>query len=380
MRTSIAIVALAMAATARADQTVAPGERAAIGGGYRLEYDAGGLRLRHGHRTAPLTIAGDRPTYQAVTIVRRGADVTLGFMPTCWDVDQTFSRDQLAARLEHAAGRAARRRDLDAALAHLTRAHTLDPGFAPAAHDLAVALAAAGRLDEAAAALPIADPIARYVAVALDDELAALREHPTVIAARAPAPGTGALGPLGLGVTPDGAVVGRESRGNHGACSTDDDLVILDGATLRERARIPQVRMADYRGDGCDQPTFGRAGRRRIAAREARARQVLIDLGVTPLAGELATVSSDWTRHVQKLRFAAAGLGLVIGADGAARWFRDGALVAEHGPGTAHQPGGLLLAEPIAVLVPDQRRVIAQIDHAGCEWNEEVSWYAIPMP
>ena len=70
----------------------------------------------------------------------------------------------------------------------------------------------------------------------------------------------------------------------------------------------------------------------------------------------------------------------MIGADGAARWFRDGQLLAEHGRGTAPAAGGLLITEPHVVLIPDQGRAIFSDNEAGCEWNETQVVVAIPTP
>ncbi|MBL8620150.1 MAG: tetratricopeptide repeat protein [Myxococcales bacterium] len=385
MRASALIVVAALVtapAAARADELIEAGHPVEVAGGYVLDVDGDGLRVRQGARRAPLTIAGGRPASHAtVEVARHGAAVTLRFMPTCWDVSETFSPDQLEARLAHATGVALRRRDPDGALAELTRAHALDPGFAPAAADLARALIAAGRLDEAAAALPIADPVARLVAATIDPTLAPLRDHPSMSAARAATPGGAALGPTGIGVTAAGDLVVREALGSHGACWSVDALRVLDGQTLRERARIPLVGQADFDGDGCDaRRPHTAAGRRRIRARQALADQVLTALGTVPAAGELATGETDWTRHVRKLRFAAADLGLVIGADGAARWFRHGVLLAEHGPGTAPAAGDGLITEPRAVLLPDQRRAILEVNTTSCEWNEESLVVAIPAP
>ena len=379
----VVIIALVAATSAaRADEFVDVGHPVEVGGGYVLDVDRRGLRVRQGKRRAPLTIAGGRPSPHAtVEVTRRGASVTLSFMPTCWDVSETFSPDQLEARLAHATGVALRRRDPDGALAELTRAHALDPGFAPAASELARVLIAAGRLDDAAAVLPIADPVARLVGAMTDPTLAPLRDHPSMIAARAATPGGAALGPTGIGVTAAGDLVVREALGNHGACWSEDALRVLDGQTLRERARLPLVGAADFHGDGCDaRRAHTAAGRRRMRARQALADQVLIALGTVPAIGELATVETDWTRHVRKLRFAAADLGLVIGADGAARWFRDGTLLAEHGPGTAPAADGGLITEPVVALLPDQRRAILQVNQTTCEWNEASVVVAIPAP
>lgn len=377
----IALVA-ASATGGRADDQVEAGHPVRLDGGYVLDFDRDGLRVRHGQRRAPLTIAGERPgPHHAVQVNVAGAAVTLGFMPTCWDVSETFTVEQLEARLALAAGLAARRRDPDAALAALTRAHALDPAFAPAADALARALIAAGRLDDAAAVLPIADPVARLVAAALDPTLAPLREHPTMIAARAASPGGATLGPTGIGVTAAGDLVMREALGNHGACWTDEALVVRDAQTLRVRARLPLAGGADAWGDGCDdRHAYTAAGRKRVRARQALADRVLTELGTTPAVGEIATVTTDTTRDVRKLRFAAADLGLVIGADGAARWFRDGQLLAEHGPGTAPAAGGMLITEPLAVLIPDQGRAIIADNEAGCEWSETQVVVAVPAP
>lgn len=378
---SIAVVA-ASATRSRADDQVEAGHPVRLDGGYVLDFDRDGLRVRHGKQRAPLTIAGERPApYQTVEVRVAGAAVTLGFMPSCWDVSETFTIDQLEARLALAAGLAARRRDPDAALAALTRAHTLDPTFAPAADALARALIAVGRLDDAAAVLPIADPVARLVAAALDPTLAPLREHPTMTAARAASPGGATLGPTGIGVTAAGDLIMHEALGNHGACWADEALVVRDGQTLRVRARLPLANGADASGDGCDgaQP-YTAAGHKRVRARQALADRVLIELGTTPAIGEVATVTTDTARDVRKLRFAAADLGLVIGPDGAARWFRDGQLLAEHAPGTAPAAGGMLITEPLVVLIPTQRRAILMDNAAGCEWAEEQIVVAIPTP
>src|SRR6185295_4890064 len=125
--------------------------------------------------------------------------VTLSSTPDCDELVTRFTHAQLAALLDNAQGLASMKAGkLAPAAALFAHALTLDPDLDVARRNHAGALARLGRLDDAAATLaPLLarSAIDTYARIVRDPDLAPLREHPSILALRAAAPGTAQLDP-----------------------------------------------------------------------------------------------------------------------------------------------------------------------------------------
>lgn len=382
----------ALAASAAADVAapeISGKDVRAIGGGYQLYFGGERLRVRQGKRSAPLEVGEEVPrATEVVSVKAKGKAVTLSYMPHCDDVQVTYSHDQLAARLDLEEGvRAAASGNHVAAEKLLARAAALDPGWERAERKLAAARVKLGRGDEAVAVLAsrlAANPLGEYVRIALDPQLASLVAQPALAALRAAVPGTTqlhgasfrgvALSGAGVARAPGGPLAFVESIGSHGACWQVTSLVIRDAKTLASLVAVPLSSEADYDGDGCSQPALSAEGRARIAARMAAVNQVLAALGFVDLEGEVMTANEEVRPGVHRLRFGTSGLGLVVGADGAARLFQGGKLLVEHPAGSVSLPSVIA-----AALVPSAQRIFFWRWWSGCEHKEGSDVFALSL-
>lgn len=391
---------ISLAASARADAPVpeiSGKDVRAIGGGYELYFGGGRggsgaegwLQVRKGKRSASLEVGEGVPrATQLVTVKVTGKAVTLSYMPRCEEVAVTYSRDQLAARLDLEEGaRLAAAGKPAAAEPLLARAAALDPSWDRAARQLAKVRVKLGRADEAVAALAsrlAAAPLDEYVRIALDPQLASLVERPALRALRAQSagtaklrassPGGAVLSGAGVARAPGGQLAFVESIGSHGACWQVTSLILRDGKTLARLAAVPLSVSGDHDGDGCSDPQLTPEGAARIAARTAAANQILAALGFVALEGEVMTANEEVRPGVKRLRFGKSGLGLVLGADGAARLFQGGKLLVEHPAGSVGLP---TVTE--AALVPSERRVFLWRWWSGCEHEEGSDVVALPL-
>jgi hypothetical protein len=133
----VVIIALAAAtAAARADEFVDVGHPVEVGGGYVLDVDRRGLRVRQGKRRAPLTIAGGRPSPHATS--RSCAAVPPSRSASCRPAGTSARRSRPIGSRPGWRTRPAWRcgAAIPTALAELIRAHALTL-LRPAASELA---------------------------------------------------------------------------------------------------------------------------------------------------------------------------------------------------------------------------------------------------
>ncbi|MEZ4359460.1 MAG: hypothetical protein R3B48_04710 [Kofleriaceae bacterium] len=356
------------------------GDRHAIGGGFSLSLGDRGLTVHKAGRRAPVLIDGAHPAH-AVSVDTRRDGVHLSFMPACDEVAQVYTRQQLAALLDHEEGRRlAQRGKLEEAEAALARAVGLAPlryGFL-----LVEVRVKLGKLEEANRALqPIvaASPLQAYVLASSDPTRRPLLELPALAALRAPSPGSAAIDAKTLSLrgwarAPGGVLATVHAESFHGVCYTALSLELRDGASLAPLATFALATGEDASGDGCEQP-FTKAGAARVRTRVARANQVLTELGFVPLEAEVAKEPEVKESGTQTARFASDNLGVVVGRDGALRLFRQGKLLLE-------RPAGTIPYEQLvgAIRVPQERRILLFSMEHGCEFAELHAITPVPLP
>lgn len=412
------VLAAAAAPGARADPLLLEGVRS-IGGGYQLYFDQKQyqLRVRKAGRSAPLEVGATVPLPDdEITITASAAEVTLTVGDRC-AASQTYSHDQLAARLDNAEGLALLRRKPAEAAARFARAASLDPTYLPAAAHHAESLLTSPRATPAAAASPAAPaapaaatppagptassisaaaaalappfaahPLRTYLHVAANPKLALLTAHAPLATLRAATRGTAtldaatlALSSPGLARSPRGWLATVETTSGHGMCAMETRLVLRDERTLGEVAALPLLGPADYLSDACevrDPRTRSRAGRARVTARVAAANLILADLGFSAAgaAVSLGQASSGTpTAHVGEL-------GLAFGGDGSVRVFHQRRLLAEHPAGTLsdgqHETAFLLPAPAPS----SERRLLVVSTQIGCHRDQFATMDGIPLP
>lgn len=308
------------------------------------------LRFAAGKDTRLLAVAGKRSAALpvenvfAVGPVRWSGDrsqVVVQYDDYCEATHRvTFSARTLVAHLENAEALAALRagRAVEAAEG-FARAVALDPDFVLAYTNHAAALVAAGKLDEAVAALqPLLarEPAQVYTRVVQDPALAALREQPAIAALRSPTPGTAAIDPAAFTLAgayvavdhgKDGAparIAAVDAEASWGSCRFESVLQIFDAATGEVSAEAPIVTWDDSDPDACDGRGVLPEARSRVAARAEAASRVLRDLGFTPVTRSRPSSGSEEAqgdRTAIVVPFPASRLTLQI-SDGTARVIR----------------------------------------------------------
>jgi tetratricopeptide (TPR) repeat protein len=331
---------------------------------FRVSKDAKLLAVA-GERSAPLPVENVFELAPARWSGDR-SEVVVQYDDYCQETHSVrFSARALVAHLENAEALAAHRAGRHAeAAAGFTRAIALDPDFDPAYTNLASALTAAGKAEEAVAALqPLLsrNPVHVYALVMIDPGLAPLREQPAITALRSGAPGSAAIDPATFALAGAGANVAMDqthariaavdSEASWGACSFESILEIFDAATGEVRASVPIVTWEDSDPDACDGRGLLPEARTRVAARVEAASRVLRDLGFVPVTKVKPSSGSEEAqgdRTVIDVPFPASRLSLVI-SDGTARVIRLGGAPAR-GPKAAPKPA----PKPAPKLAPDQ--------------------------
>lgn len=243
---------------------------------------------------------------------------------------QTWAYTRLDAQLEHE--RAERLRDdkKDAEAARgFARAVALDPSWNEPAYALATAEARLGHAEAALKALApwlAKEPIAAYVRVSADRDLAPLLERPALRAIRAKQPGTIALTADGLvgkvAISADGARFAVVSEAVHGLSSSfSSDLEIYDVSSGVQRllATTPLARDEDSSSDCYPAPGTSTScrltteGRNAVTRRAATLQAMLRELGFGPAASEpVITLESASWHAKQRYAFPKHKLGLVV--------------------------------------------------------------------
>jgi hypothetical protein len=306
------LVGLAIAATLAGPAAAAP-----VAEGYELTQDSGyGLWVAKGKRRAPLGYFG--LTDLDLKVDKRARTVAIPVLTTC-DGDQTitFTFDQLESRLLNAEALVLhRQKDWAVAARGFAAAGRLDPTWRFPAYNQASALTLAGDPAGAVAALApwlASEPIATYVQVTRDPELAPLLATKELAAIRAPKPGMVTVTAAGLegtyGYVADRKLVAAQIDESNGmSCDTRTSIALIDAARAVELARLPLSTV-----DHC---TAGAKPVLRDPNAAARIAKLLVELGVTPTPSEHAFAADQSSDGKRVVRLPTSKLGVVTGDSG----------------------------------------------------------------
>jgi hypothetical protein len=288
-----------------------------------------------------------------------------------------FTFAHLEARLENwAAHGLHQRKDLKGAAAGFDRAVKLDPTWRIPAYNLASAHQLLGDKAAAVAALAPwlkAEPIATYVQVTSDPDLAPLLVRPELAALHAKQAGNAKVTNQGFPTLLDktrGLIAYARSESSGGGMNYTIDLQIYDAKTGALVASTPLVHWDDTN------PENGKltaAGTKAVPARAERYTKMLANLGFSTTKLEEATIKEHDSQAKMMAHFAKAKLGVVATPDLA------NALRGNTRVGTVKSEGQMHAAtfveEASAVIVKTQRHAI----EAGCEAGPEIGVYVMPI-
>lgn len=299
MRVLAALVLLA-SGSAAADRTLPIKGQRFVLGDITIEA-SNGLFAQRGAVRAPLSGEPFRGRglvvheLQRATVSDDGQSITVDYADFCTTFTMHFTRRQVEARLANVAGLALHRKhQWAAATQRFAEAMQLDPDFELAALNLASARAQLHTIKEAVAALAprlAAHPVATYLRIVDDPELAPLLDAPEVRAIRTAQPGTATTANTPhIALSPERKLVAsrmQEACGMSGMHAESLVLTALDGT---EVGALPL--------GGCDAPSKAAA---------AHADRILADLGFQPVAD----LDFQTTDDLRKVRLAKAKLGVV---------------------------------------------------------------------
>lgn len=238
--------------------------------------------------------------------------------------------DHFTARMENASAYALHlKKDFKAAAAGFARAAAADPAWRIPAYNLASALQLAGDKPGAVKALATwlaSEPIATYLHVATDPELAPLLDQPTLAAIRTTKVGAAKLTTAGI----DGVALFAPERGllaiarneaSWGSAAFTTELQIWDIAQGKLVASTTIVAW-DETDPSLDKPAVTKAAKQKVADRIARLETQLAALGFRKAKIEKGVENGDGTKA--KVSFAKAKIGVVGPGDMAEAAFKDG--------------------------------------------------------
>jgi tetratricopeptide (TPR) repeat protein len=282
--------------------------------------------------------------------------------PAHWQLDQLEARlANVVAYGQHT------KQDYKSAEAGFARAAALDPTWPIAAYNLASARQLQGDLAGAVAALAPwlkSDPMATYIQVASDPELAPLLARPELKALQATKRGSVAVDAKGItgdiAYSPErGELAIARREASWGACVYMVDIELHDATSGKLVAKAPLIKwdetLPECSGDG-----IKASARPAIAERAKLVQGILADLGFSPAAIERGTQPTGNYGEKRTSSFAKAKLG-VVGKDGLVRVLRKDTELGH--ASTLDQ----LLA---AVLVTDLDTVVLTTGRAGREGCE----------
>lgn len=315
MRPALALVLL-LVVPAVAD----PVERANLGDGYALVIERGALSVVKGRQRARLTEAVSI-TSSKLDRAKKQVDVSVEDYGCTGTATYHWTVGHLDARLENtAAYQLHRKKDYRAAAVGFARAAAADPTWTIPAYNLASARQLSGDLDGAIQALSpwlASTPIATYVQVTADPELAPLLSRPELAAIRTPVRGTATLDKTGelsglVAYSKDKGLVAltRTERG-WGACVFTTELELRDVKTGALAAHTPIIGWAETSPD-CDEKAGGVLPRARpaVAKRIKVLSTLLGDLGFGATKIEKGALDGSTTKSLA--RFAKARLGIAV--------------------------------------------------------------------
>jgi len=293
---------------------------APVAEGYELEAIQGDLWVVKGGRRAPLGVFGGMQLSE-IHVDRAARSVGIPILTDCsGDQVVTYSFDQLEARLANAEALVRHRtHDWATAANGFAVAVTLDPTWRLPAYNLASARAQLGDLAGGARALApwlASEPIATYVQVSDDPELAPLLATPQLAAIRGAAPGHATVTAAGLAgryayAADRGLLAAQIDTSNGMSCDTSISIALIDVRRGIELTRLPLSGISE----ACDGATVATAA---DPDRPARIQRLLIELGVTATPGEQADAAPKGDNDKRVVRLPKSRLGVVTRGGGIA--------------------------------------------------------------
>ncbi len=379
-RIGIAILAVTLSASVA---VAAPVTRASLGNGYTLVVGQNGLHVAKGKQRARL---GEAVSINKTKVDRkaRRVEVEVEDYSCMMTHAYTWTFGQLDARLANTAAYGDyRKKRYKAAAAGFAKAIAADPAWNIPAYNLASARQLLGEDDAAVAALApwlASRPVATYVQVTTDSELAPLLPRAEIQAVRAKRPGNVTLTRTGIGggvaYAPGRKLVAvTRTEASWGACTFTTDLEIYDLATTKKIASTPLVHWRETSPE-CDANggVILRRSRSAVDKRAAKLQAMLRELGfVTPKTESATRLRGSDGKD--KGSFARARFGLVM-LDGHARVLRKN---------TELGTGVVLEHLQAATYVPDANVVVVWSGRPGAEGCEgsdptEVTLIALRSP
>lgn len=314
---ALALVPLvALPAPARADGA----ERANLGDGYSLLVENGSVSVVKGKQRARLAEAQSILSTK-IDKAKKQVDVSIGDYSCTGEATYHWTFGHLDARLENTSAYALhKKKDYKAAAPGFARAAAADPTWNIPAYNLASARQLSGDLDGAVQALApwiAAAPIATYVKVAADPELAPLLPRNELAALRTKVRGTATLDKSGelvglVAYSKDKGLVAltRTERG-WGACVYTTELELREAATGKLVAHTPIIHWSETSPE-CEEKSDGVLPRARatVAKRVKTLSSLLGDLGFVKTKLEKGVL--DTAGDKQLARFPKAKLGLAM--------------------------------------------------------------------
>lgn len=361
-------VVLFTLATAHADTRT-------VGEGLTLSIDKDALWVVKGKQRARLAPASSFKAFSADKTKRKViVDVVDN---TCiGNTKHEFTFGHLEARIENWAAFAVyKTKDYKGAAAGFAKAVKLDPSWKIAAYNLASAYQLAGDKPAAITALAphlAAEPIATYVHVTSDPELAPLLDRAELKAIASKQPGNAKLGDKAfepLYAKDRNLIAFAREEKSWGSAAYTIDLQIYDAKSGALVASTPLVHWDDTKPEATG---LTMAGKKAVAERAARFSTMLQQLGFSTAKLEKTKVSDDDGSMKIKAVFAKAKLGVVATPNGA------NALRGNTSVGTANSAGKMLSA----VFVEDASAVVITTHlHSaeGCDGGPEIGVYVIPI-
>jgi tetratricopeptide (TPR) repeat protein len=297
-----------------------------------LEVD-GRLWAVRGKLRVPLSgdafVGGGNGYHSLTHATQDGTAFTVEYLDFCGVVPHTitFTSDDVEARFENAAALALhRKKQYVEAAEGFSKALALAPAFVLARENLASAQALAGKPEDAVATLaPLLStaPLATYLQIFSDPELASVREAALVRAQRATTPGTATAATLEkLAYAPERRMFAARvpaDCGFSGMSGEDVTFVAAGGSML---ATLPLAACGEV--DPVSGKRLARA-RAAIAQRAQRIDRVLADFGFS----EPHDLDPQAAVDFRKVRLPREKLGIVLSQTSTIRVLRDNAMLAE---------------------------------------------------
>jgi hypothetical protein len=346
--------------------------------GLTLSIDNNGLHVVKGTQRARLVNAS---AFKSLSVDKAKRKVVVDVADnTCvGNTKHEWTFGQLDARLENwSAYTLYKKKDWKGAVAGFDKATKHDPTWRIAAYNLASAHQLAGDKTAAVAALApwlASEPIATYVQVTSDPELAPLLDRPELAKLRSAQPGTAKVSEAGLAeplfARERDLIAIMRTEGSGGGAQYEIDIQLWNAKTGVLVSSTTLVAMSDTRPDYPAALTT--AGKKVVAERAPRIQKLLVGLGFKPAKIEQGTIKEHDSAAKMMAFFAKAKLGVVATPDVA------NALRGNTQVGSVKSSGKMMAAtyfeEANAIVIKNQLHAI----EAGCDAGPEIGQFVIPV-